>query len=83
MGNIALDALAGTVPVLGDLWDIGFKANVRNPRLIERYADKPAHTPRESRLVLWLIVGGIGMIVAALLALTIWIISAGLSRITG
>lgn len=34
--NVAVDAVVGTVPVLGDLFDAGFKANQRNVRLLER-----------------------------------------------
>ncbi len=30
VGNILIDTAAGAIPVLGDLVDIGFKANVRN-----------------------------------------------------
>lgn len=30
IGNIALDALVGSVPGLGDVFDVAFKANMRN-----------------------------------------------------
>jgi hypothetical protein len=32
--NVLIDAVAGAVPVLGDLVDAGFKANQRNLRLL-------------------------------------------------
>ncbi len=51
-GNIALDALAGSVPVLGDLFDFGWKANRRNLRLLERYDLAPGRVTRASRLLL-------------------------------
>lgn len=35
-GNALVEAVLGTVPVLGDLFDFGFKANLRNVRLLER-----------------------------------------------
>lgn len=35
--NIALDVVLGSVPILGDLFDIAFKANLRNARLLERH----------------------------------------------
>jgi hypothetical protein len=82
MGNIALDALAGSVPVLGDLFDIGFKANVRNQRLIERYAAEPTRMARESRVVLWLIVGGMALLVGGLIALGVWIVSGAFDVLT-
>ena len=34
-GNVALDVVFGALPVLGDLFDTIFKANVRNLRIIE------------------------------------------------
>lgn len=34
--NVAIDALVGAVPIVGDLFDFGFKANRRNLKLIER-----------------------------------------------
>ncbi len=36
LGNAAVDSLIGAVPVFGDLFDLGFKANVRNARLAAR-----------------------------------------------
>jgi hypothetical protein len=35
VGNIALDALVGSVPLLGDAFDFAFKANKRNLRLLK------------------------------------------------
>jgi hypothetical protein len=36
-GNVAIDALLGSIPVAGDLFDTIFKANVRNLRIIEKH----------------------------------------------
>ena len=36
--NAMIDALSGVVPVLGDLFDFGFKATERNLGLLERHA---------------------------------------------
>jgi hypothetical protein len=36
--NAAIDMVTGLVPVLGDLVDIGWKANLRNLALLERHA---------------------------------------------
>ena len=43
--NVALDALLGAVPVLGDLFDAAWKANLRNLALLERHAT-PGLPPR-------------------------------------
>lgn len=39
--NVAIDALVGAVPLLGDLFDFVWKANRRNLRLLERTAVAP------------------------------------------
>lgn len=51
-GNIAVDAVVGTVPLLGDLFDFGWKANRRNLALLDRYELTPGAVTRGSRLVL-------------------------------
>ena len=38
--NLGIDALAGSVPVIGDLFDFGFKAHVRNRVLLEKWLAK-------------------------------------------
>ena len=38
--NTGLDLLVGAVPLLGDLFDAGFKANLRNLQLLERHAQR-------------------------------------------
>jgi hypothetical protein len=35
--NIGLDALIGAVPVLGDVFDVVWKANLKNVALLERH----------------------------------------------
>lgn len=37
LGNVLLDYLVGTIPILGDLFDFGFKANRRNLSLSTKY----------------------------------------------
>ena len=37
LGNVAIEAVAGSVPILGDLFDVAFKANLRNLAIIEEH----------------------------------------------
>ncbi|MEM7593877.1 MAG: DUF4112 domain-containing protein [Cyanobacteria bacterium P01_A01_bin.83] len=37
VGNILIDSFAGTIPVVGDLFDVGWKANVKNIELLEEH----------------------------------------------
>lgn len=48
-GNVVLDTIVGAIPVLGDLFDFGFKANRRNLRALEHYLAEPVHARRSSR----------------------------------
>ncbi len=36
--NIALDTVVGSIPVLGDLFDVAWKANRRNVELLQKYS---------------------------------------------
>jgi hypothetical protein len=40
IGNIAADATIGAVPLVGDLFDLGFKANRRNLRIVLDHLEK-------------------------------------------
>ncbi|MGA0531832.1 DUF4112 domain-containing protein [Hansschlegelia sp. KR7-227] len=37
VGNVALDTVVGSVPVLGSVFDFAFKANRRNMKLLRRH----------------------------------------------
>lgn len=67
LGNVALDALLGTVPVAGDLFDVAWKANMRNVRLLERHLDDPEGARRGSRALV--VAAGAGVAVVILLVL--------------
>ena len=40
LGNVAVDGVVGLVPVAGDAFDVMFRANVRNVRLLRRWLEK-------------------------------------------
>lgn len=63
IANLAFDALVGVVPVVGDLADVGWRANLRNVRLLERHLEAPGAVARGSR---WALVGVAGALVALL-----------------
>ena len=39
IGNIGLETLVGVVPLLGDLFDMAFRANMRNVALLEQHLE--------------------------------------------
>lgn len=76
--NVGVEAVAGAVPVLGDLFDAAWKANARNVALLRRELDLPGSTRRSSTgvvaaviIALVLILGGMG-VVAFLAARALW-----------
>jgi uncharacterized protein DUF4112 len=40
LGNVALDGVVGMVPFAGDAFDVMFRANMRNVRLLRRWLEK-------------------------------------------
>jgi Domain of unknown function (DUF4112) len=40
LANVALDGVVGMVPLAGDAFDVMFRANIRNVRMLKRWMDK-------------------------------------------
>jgi len=40
LANVALDGVVGMVPLAGDAFDVMFRANIRNVRMLRRWLDK-------------------------------------------
>jgi hypothetical protein len=72
--NVAVDALVGAVPVLGDLFDAGFKANLRNLALVQQHADRPVASRRSSRRFAAVLAIGLFLLLAAAVALGILLV---------
>lgn len=66
IGNVALESLIGVIPLLGDLFDFGWKANVRNLALLR--ANQHALLPHDRPL--WQI--GFMVVMVLLLVLAIF-----------
>jgi hypothetical protein len=80
LGNVAFDTLVGTVPLLGDLFDAGWKANSRNVALLERYLERPVPTRAASRnlvalvIVVLVLLAATGVVLAG--AVVAWLLRA-------
>ena len=73
--NTGVDALIGLIPVLGDITDVGWKANLRNLELLERHA--VPGMPTDPRQHVGFVAIGIGLIVlVALLAIVPIVLAA-------
>jgi hypothetical protein len=57
--NIALETVVGTVPVAGDLFDVAWKANIKNVELLEKQLNIPTidQKPANPWFVLLLVAG--------------------------
>lgn len=70
MWNVVLDAVFGIIPVLGDLFDFGYKANRRNVDLLKKYyADGKAKPSAKSSVAF---LGFLFMVMFAALIWAIW-----------
>jgi hypothetical protein len=69
--NVAIDTLVGEIPILGDMFDIGFKANIRNQALLRGYLQHPAEVRRSSRRFNAALVVGLLLLTAAAIALAV------------
>lgn len=69
--NIAADVVIGAVPLLGDLLDAGYKANLRNLSLLERYLERPQQATRRSLIFFVILVSVLLLILAGAVWLTI------------
>jgi len=44
LGNLALDATIGSIPVIGNIFDFAFKANQRNVNLLKKHYQEGKYT---------------------------------------
>ena len=66
--NILIDAIVGMVPLLGDIFDIAFKANIRNMRLMQQHYTEGRHKGSAWKIILPVLI-----IVFAFIAGLIWL----------
>lgn len=51
--NILIDIIIGAIPLLGEIFDVGWKANLRNADLLEDLIHNPDQTEKQSKIVVW------------------------------
>ncbi|GGC55035.1 DUF4112 domain-containing protein [Hoyosella rhizosphaerae] len=77
--NVAIDAIFGSIPFFGTIFDVMFKANNRNVALLDRHVTDPNLTRAQvRRRVYWSIAIIVAFTVAlfvTLAAITVWIIA--------
>jgi hypothetical protein len=70
--NLGIGVLVGTIPIFGDIFDIAWKPNRRNYRLLQRHLGEPRqHTWRDWSFLLALAVG-MALVFAIPVVLVVW-----------
>jgi len=81
--NIAIDALVGVIPVLGDLFDVAWPANERNMKLLEEHLQFPHRGKKANMWFVFAIIAGLLVLAIGVAAFAIMVIKLLLSAITG
>ncbi|MBR8828724.1 MAG: DUF4112 domain-containing protein [Gomphosphaeria aponina SAG 52.96 = DSM 107014] len=81
--NIVFDALAGTVPLLGDLFDATWKANVKNMALLDSYLDSTVMREKADWWFIALLLGGLLLVVISVSVVSLSILAFLFRAING
>jgi hypothetical protein len=73
--NAAIDIAIGIIPVVGDFFDFGWKANVRNLALLERYAHPGSKASRGDWAFVLVVLGLLAAIVLVPMLVIAWLLS--------
>lgn len=73
--NIALETIVGVVPVLGDVFDVAWKANVKNVEILETYIDAPPVGQQADQWFVWLLIAGLLLLVVVISLVSVAIIA--------
>jgi hypothetical protein len=66
--NVLIDTIVGSIPILGDIFDVAFKANVRNMRLMQQHFREGRH-----RGSAWKLIVPVLLILLAIVVGIIWL----------
>jgi len=74
-GNVLLELIVGAVPLVGDVFDFAWRANVRNLQLVEKHYD-PIRAQRPPTRIIWALGLAVVTLVGVALVVTAFVISA-------
>jgi hypothetical protein len=72
--NVLIDVATGTIPVLGDVFDVGWKSNRKNVQLLERYQQQPQKVSAASWAVVALVLLILLAAIAGVFVLVSWLL---------
>lgn len=70
LGNITLDAVVGSIPIIGDIFDLSYKANRRNVALLKQYYVENPKPPTAKRS--FFIIGLLFLAVLITILIGVW-----------
>jgi hypothetical protein len=77
IGNVWLDGMIGTIPLLGDIFDLRYRANVRNLNLLREHYGEGKHSGSA-----WWVILLILLVLFLMIALSIYVIWRILAYLT-
>jgi hypothetical protein len=73
--NILVDLIIGMIPVLGDLFDVAWKANIRNAKLLEKLEAEPDKIGSESTVLMWILFIALVLILTGIVIAFAWAVA--------
>jgi hypothetical protein len=67
VGNVMIDAVVGSVPLIGDLFDVAYKANQRNYKLLKEHQLEGKHSGSGTGLLI-----GVGLVLFLLMGFVLF-----------
>lgn len=55
--NVLIDSLVGAIPLLGDIFDVAFRANERNVRLLQQHFGEGRHRGSAKKMWIPIVIG--------------------------
>ena len=74
IGNVAVESIVGIIPILGDIFDIAWKANVRNIALLRAHQEHLFIHERSSRQIMTMIVVALLLIFTGVIAVSVLVL---------
>ena len=81
--NILLDTLTGIFPVVGDLFDVAWKANSQNVKLLEKHVANPAPSRAADKVFALVVIVALLALVVGMAALSFWVVTNLFSLLRG
>ena len=74
LGNVAVDTVGGSLPLVGDLFDFAWRSNSRNVDLLHEHVGSPVASTRASKLAVAGVILGVVVVVALGIAASVWLV---------